>query len=137
MGRGYPPKKMYSQEKRFQSLLCPTSFQSLKETPREQETYATILALMNSKNVIGLQPVKVFTDHKTLQEWVKETLDTPGGPVGRRSRWYEILSKFDLEVEYMPFNTNMVAYALRRWAYPASQAARDVTEHETWRTRRR
>ena len=31
----------------------------------------------------------------------------------------------------MPGNTNMVADAISRWAYPASQAARDVTKHGT------
>ena len=97
----------------------------------EQEAYAIILALMKWKNVIGMQLVKVVTDHKSLEEWVPETLGTEGGPVGRRSRWHEFLSKFNLEVEYMPVKTNVVADALSRWAYPASQAARDVTKHRS------
>ena len=73
----------------------------------------------------------MVTDHKSLEEWVKETLGTTGGPVGRSSRWHEFLTKFNLEVEYVPGNTNVVADALRRWAYPASQAARDATKHGT------
>jgi hypothetical protein len=132
-GEGVP-----TQEDILGRKTVPVAFMSRKLTksqrnwtPREQETYAIILALMKWKNVIGLQPVKVVTDHKSLEEWVKETLDTPGGPVGRRSRWHEFLSKFNLEVEYMPGKTNMVADALSRWAYPASEAARDVTKHGT------
>ena len=58
-------------------------------TPREQETYAIIMALKKWANVIGQQPVTVVTDHKSLEDWAKETLDTPSGPLGRRSRWHE------------------------------------------------
>ena len=45
-------------------------------TPREQETYAIILALKKWVHIIGHQPVLVVTDHKSLEDWTKETLDT-------------------------------------------------------------
>ncbi len=45
---------------------------------REKETYAVVDA------------------HKSLEDWVHEKMDTPPGPAGRRARWHEILSKFDL-----------------------------------------
>lgn len=100
-------------------------------TPREQETYAIIVALQKWESWVGLQPVMVLTDHKSLESWAKEVLDTPSGPLGRRSRWHQILSKFDLSVGYIPGKENTVADILSRWAYPASQAMRDVSKHGT------
>ena len=100
-------------------------------TPREQETYAIIAALLKWESWIGLQPVLVLTDHKSLESWAKEVLDTPSGPLGRRSRWHQILSKFDLSVGYIPGKENMIADILSRWAYPASQAMRDISKHGT------
>ena len=55
-------------------------------TPREQETYAVILALKKWANIIGSKPITIITYHKSLKEWHHETLDTPSGPLGRRSR---------------------------------------------------
>ena len=78
----------------------------------------------------------VVTDHKALEGWATETLDTPSGPVGRRSRWHEFLSKFDLTVEYLPGKVNDAADSLSRWAYPASQAAREVSKHGTWENKK-
>ena len=98
-------------------------------TPREQETYAVILALKKWANIIGSQPVTIITDHKSLEEWHHETLDTPSGPLGRRSRWHEFLSRFDVSVVYLPGKTNDIADCLSRWAYPASQALKDVSKH--------
>ena len=116
----------------------PVAFMSRKLTsrqriwvPREQETYAIILALQKWESWIGLQPVLVLTDHKALESWAKEVLDTPSGPQGRRSRWHQILSKFDLTVGYIPGKENCVADVLSRWAYPASQAQREVSKHGT------
>ena len=48
---------------------------------------------------------------------------------GRRARWHEQLSKFDLGVVYIPGEDNVVADALSRWAYPASKAFADVSIH--------
>jgi len=67
-------------------------------TPRELETYAIILALQKWESWIGLQPILVLTDHQSLEAWTREVLDTPSGPVGRRARWHQILSKYDLTV---------------------------------------
>lgn len=98
-------------------------------TPREQETYAILMALLKWKDYIGVQPVVVTTDHKAIESWTKEVLDTPSGPLGRRARWHEIFSRFDLSVIYLPGKDNVVADALSRWAYPASQAYKDVSKH--------
>jgi len=100
-----------------------------KWTPRELETYAIILALQKWESYIGLQPVLVLTDHQSLEAWTREVLDTPSGPVGRRARWHQMLSKYDLTVGYIPGKENTIADILSRWAYPASQALRDVSKH--------
>ena len=76
-----------------------------------------------------MQPVIVLTDHKSLEVWAKEILDTPTGPAGRRSRWHEMFSRFHIEVHYIPGKDNVVADALSRWAYPASKALADTSIH--------
>ena len=100
-----------------------------KWTPRELETYAIILALQKWESWIGLQSVLVLTDHQSLEAWAKEVLDTPSGPVGRRARWHQIFSKYDLTVGYVPGRENTIADILSRWAYPASQALRDISKN--------
>ena len=84
---------------------------------------------MKWQSWIGLQPVLVLTDHKSLEQWAKEEIETPSGPAGRRLRWHLVLSKFDLEVGYIPGKENEIQDILSRWAYPASTAYRDVTKH--------
>ncbi|EPS66701.1 hypothetical protein M569_08076, partial [Genlisea aurea] len=74
-------------------------------------------------------PVLVQTDHRALEHWVTENVDTPSGPRGRRGRWHEILSQFDVTIEYLPGNENVVADAMSRWAYPATSARQDVSWH--------
>ena len=73
-------------------ITAPVAFMSRKSTssqrnwvPREQETYAIILALQKWESWIWLQPVLILTDHKALESWPTEVLDTPSGPLGRRS----------------------------------------------------
>ena len=100
-----------------------------KWVPREQETYAIITALQKWQSWIGLQPVLVLTDHQALESWAKEVLDPPSGPIGRRARWHQILSKYDLTVGYIPGKENNIADILSRWAYPASQAFLDISKH--------
>ena len=97
--------------------------------PREKETYAIVAALRKWSGLIGFQPVLVTTDHKSLEDWVTEHVDTPSGPRGRRARWHETLSQFDLEIKYIPGPDNVVPDALSRWAYPASSSREDVSFH--------
>ena len=101
----------------------------LNWTPREKETYAVVSALQKWAGWIGLQKVVVKSDHKSLENWVQEKRDTPSGPAGRRARWHEILSKFDLEVQYVPGKENVVADAMSRFAYPACKAWQDTSMH--------
>ena len=67
-------------------------------THRELETYAIILALQKWESWIGLQRILVLTDHKAIDSWTKEVLDTPRGPVGGRARCHQIFSKYGLTV---------------------------------------
>ena len=113
-----------------------TSGQRRGWSPREKETYALVEALKKWAGCIGFQPVVVLTDHQALQSWYQEKIDTPSGPAGRRARWHELLSKFDIEVRYIPGAMNTVADALSRWAYPASKGLQDVSSHgslEDWK----
>ena len=71
----------------------------------------------------------MLTDHQSLEAWAREVLDTPSGPVGRRARWHQIFSKYDLTVGYIPGKENTIADILSRWAYPASQALKDISKH--------
>ena len=107
----------------------PVAFLSRKLTegqrawvPREKETYAIIVALEKWRNWINLRHVTVLTDHKSLERWYYEELDPPSGPLGRRLRWHQTFSKFNIEVEYVKGKDNEIPDHLSRWAYPASQA---------------
>ena len=87
------------------------------------------MALCKWDSWIGLQPITVHSDHHSLQHWHSEAIGTPSGPSGRKGRWHELLSKFNLTVLYIPGKDNIVAEAMSRWAYPASKSFQDVSMH--------
>jgi hypothetical protein len=95
----------------------------------EKESYAVVAALLKWAGLIGFQPVVVTSDHKSLESWATEHVMCPGGPRNRRARWHELLSQFDLTLEYIPGKDNSIADAMSRFAYPASTARQDVTIH--------
>ena len=86
---------------------------------RENEAYAIVSIFKKICPFIGLQPILILTDHKSLENWATEILDAPGGPSGRRARWHLLLSRFKMEIRYIKGASNGVADAMSRWAYPA------------------
>ena len=106
-----------------------TTGQVQRWTPREKEAYAVVSALEKWASWIGFQPVLVLTDHRSLEHWATEVLETPTGPSGRRARWHQLLSHFDVTVGYVPGKDNTVADVQSRYAYPASKALQDVSFH--------
>ena len=56
-------------------------------------------------------------------------MDTLSGMTGRRARWHEKLSRFNLTVVHIAGPDNIVADSMSRCAYPASQWYGDVSIH--------
>ena len=79
----------------------------------------------------------VLTDHKALESWVTEFVDTPSGPAGRRARWHETMSKFDITVQYLPGKENIITDAISRYAYPAGELSKIALGTEAPRIGRR
>ena len=98
---------------------------------REKETYAIVITLLKFRSWVASTKVSivVMTDHESLEHWWKEDLGAISGPVGRRGRWHEFLSGFNLEVVYVQGAANVVADALSRWAYGAIDDPGDLSFH--------
>ena len=86
---------------------------------REEETYALVSCLLKFKSWVSERKVTVFRDHKSFESWFQEDLCTMAGPLGRRGRWHEFLSRYNIVVVYKPGKKNDVADGMSRWAYPA------------------
>ena len=95
-----------------------TTGQARRWPPREKEAYAVVSVLEKWASWIGFQQVLVLTDHRSLEHWATEVLGTPTGPSGRRARWHQLLSQFDVEVGYIPGKENTLADVQSRWSYP-------------------
>ena len=115
----------------------PLAFLSLRLAPRqvqqspcEQQTYAIICALKKSPSWDGTNRVEVRRNHRFLEYAAANRIHTVLGPAGRRARWHEFLSLFDLHVSYFPGKHNTVADALTRWAYPASEGLQSANIHD-------
>ena len=130
-------KKDISPEEATSGKTVPVAFLSRKLTPgqaakwsvKEKEAYAIVSALKKWASWIGLQPLLVLSDHKSLEEWSHEVLDTPTGPTGRQARWHMLLSHFKVTVGYVPGKDNSIPDIMSRWAYPASDATCDISVH--------
>ena len=89
---------------------------------REEKTYALVSCLLKFKSWISGCKATVFTDHRSLESWYREDLCTMTGPLGRRGRWHEFLSRYNIVVLYKLGKDNDVADAMSRGAYPAALA---------------
>ena len=67
--QGMPSSEDVHSKKTVPVAFCSRKLASgqINWTPREKETYAIIVALTKWASWIGLQPVLVLTDHKTLE----------------------------------------------------------------------
>ena len=70
----------------------------------------------------------MLTDHKALENWAKEVLDTPSGPLGRRARWHQVLSKYDIQVGYIPGKENLICDTLSRVGHVSSSPKKGRVE---------
>ena len=70
-------------------------------------------------------------DHRSLEFWSTEHVNTASGLAGRRARSHDFLSLFDPRVPYLPGKYNTVADTLSRWAHPASEACLSTNIHGT------
>ena len=121
----------------LEKRTVPVAFLSRKLTPgqaakwivRGKEAYAIVCALKKWASWIGLQPVLILSDHKSLEEWAHEVLDKPTGPSGRQARWHLLLSHFKVDVGYVPGPENHIPDIMSRWAYPACETGGDVSMH--------
>jgi hypothetical protein len=86
---------------------------------REKETYAVLACLLRWESWIGNREVTVMSDHEALKHWHEEVWNTPAGPAGRRARWHEVFSRFNLIILYQAGKDATVPDAMTRWAYPA------------------
>jgi hypothetical protein len=96
-------------------------------TPREKEAYAMVSCLKKYASRIAFQHILLLTDHRSLESWATELLDTPSGPAGRKARWHVLLSRFNIHVRYLPGPQNLVADSLSRWVYPAVKGLSDCS----------
>ena len=100
---------------------------------REKETYAIVLILQKFRSWIASTSIeiRVLTDHQSLQHWYTEDLNKMTAAVGRRGRWHEFLSQFNISVVYTKGAEHRVSDPLSRWAYPASLEQGDESFHGT------
>ena len=98
---------------------------------REKETYAIVLILQKFRSWLASTKVfvRVLSDHQSLQHWYTEDLNKMVAAVGRRGRWHEFLSQFNIEVVYWEGSKHAVSDALSRWAYPAGLEEGDASFH--------
>ena len=88
----------------------------VKWSIREKETYAIVLIFQKFRSWVAssLVHIMVLTDHESLQHWYTEDLNKATSSVGRRCRWHEFLSQFNLQVVYVPGHTQKLADPLSR-----------------------
>ena len=103
----------------------------MQRSPRGEQRYAKICALKKYPSWVGTNQVEVLRNHRFLEYWAAEHIDTVWGPAGGLARWHEFLSLFDLPVSYFPGKHNTLADPLTRWAYPASEGLQSTNIHGT------
>ena len=119
------------------AVICqrnrPIAFFSrkLSETQRkysvtELELLSIVECLKEFKGMLWGQRIKVYTDHKNLQQ------EALGLTSDRVYRWRLILEEYGPEITYIKGVTNTVADALSRLEYDPSQNEKDLSYHERY-----
>jgi len=96
----------------------------------DKEMYAILSGLWKWRVYIGTTEVVVITDHSALTHWINENVETQSGPTGRKARWHELLSLFNLHIQYLPGEKNVVADALSRIKYPREDVEAEEKEFQ-------
>ena len=105
--KGYLPSVPFPHAGPEPSDQAPRSFHK----GNSLETYPIICAVKKYQSWIGTNRVEILTDHRSLEYWSTEHVNTVSSPAGRRARWHAFLSLFDLHVAYLPGKYNTVADA--------------------------
>ena len=94
----------------------PVAFESRKLSPterrwptHEKELLAIVHALKTWRVYLDAGRVRLITDHASLR-----FLDTQKTLTPKQARWKESLASYDLDIQYRPGHTNVVADALSR-----------------------
>lgn len=84
----------------------------LNWTTHDKEMYALVRAIENwtMHFVQARHPIKVYTDNKALKDMLKGDMDISG----RRSRWTNVLTRFDLDPQSIEGSKNVLADGLSR-----------------------
>lgn len=84
----------------------------LNWTTHDKEMYALVRAIENWSMhfVQARHPIKVYTDNKALQDMLKGDMDISG----RRARWTNVLTRFDLDPHRVEGSKNVLADGLSR-----------------------
>lgn len=112
--------------------LQPVAFTSRKMKPaeinypvHEKELLAVIHAVKYWKMYIAGKPVKVFTDHHSLQYFKTQTTFS-----GRQARWLETILELDVDIVWKKGVDNLVADALSRSPALAATTSQLVIDPE-------
>jgi len=89
----------------------------------EQELMAIVDSLAKWRHYLMGNSFKVYTDHHPLIHFMQQKRLSP-----RQARWAEFLQQFQLEINYTPGKTNLVADALSRRTDYEEEALRPVQE---------
>ncbi len=94
----------------------PVAFESRKLSPRERlwpthekELLAIVHALKTWRVYLDGRRTRLITDHASLR-----FLDTQKTLTPKQARWKEALASYDMDIQYRPGHTNVVADALSR-----------------------
>jgi hypothetical protein len=90
----------------------------------DKELYAIVYGFSHYRHFLAPSstPVQVFTDHRNLAKFMFST-NLLKSHDGRLGRWWEILSQYRFEIQYLPGSENVIPDFLSRYGYDASSTS--------------